>query len=671
MQDLQDALHRLPKVNPSERFIKKSKNRLLYQAELHKNETWFKAFFRRLNAVMPSEAFLTQARLRLIERITTVKPSWVWLALVKRLAASTLVMILAVTATLFFVDGRQIVSAEEATYIEILSGSATVKHADRLIWDEITDQIELAAGDLVKVSTRSEAVIHFFDDSQIRLTENSLLLINNMSISPAYERQGVIEVFLHEGGAWVQTLNVDDGYAGLTIITRDAIAKAVNSTFSVQTGLNTPTILSVFQNKIGLTTLQPDTREAIDTLKVNADNQIKITSSFGSAQKPIITINPITLQDRANKWIENNLQRDQEHLVELRENELQRLRQTAGVLPGSMFYPIKQAKERLKLAFSFGESSIENAQIEIANKRLDEAVLLLQKGDRQKAMESLLAYQGIAREIAEYAKDDQEDQLAITHRLITPYQKTLTASLPTTSVSMVKEALNQTEELLVDDPIKREEIRLENSVERLQDAMALVESGDLDSAKETLVNNELIVTTILNEVESIENDEEKKQLLSSILELRNEELSLIKEIAEDKEILEALDPQFVAILESAEEKAQKEVINTIAYIRPLAPDLIREHKEQQATDGRIQYFVDKINIYKTWQGQKNQINRLLKEQGIEANNIVFLTELRGHVDARMGDYINSKILELESKDRYLKHKIVGQKIGRAIRDREN
>ena len=179
MQDLKDALRRLPKIDPSDKFIKESKNRLMYQAEFQKNEAWFKAFLKRLGVILPSEAFLAQARLRLMERITAVRPSWAWLVFTKRLAASTLVMILAVTATLFFVDGRQIVSAEEATYIEILTGSATVKHADRLIWDEVTNQVELAEGDLIKLAEGSEAIVHFFDDTQVRLAENSLLLISH------------------------------------------------------------------------------------------------------------------------------------------------------------------------------------------------------------------------------------------------------------------------------------------------------------------------------------------------------------------------------------------------------------------------------------------------------------------------------------------------------------
>jgi hypothetical protein len=671
MQDLEKSLSELSKITPSGGFIRKSKTRLLHRIELHENEFRFKSLLARVGIISPSEAFLTQARMRLMERIQIPRPSWAWIIFAKRFAASTLVMTLAVTCTLFFIGGHQTVNASEDTYIEILAGSATVKHADRLIWDEITSQTELAEGDLIKMGKGSEAIIRFFDDSQLRLAENSLLLISKIAVSPAYARQGIIEVSLHEGNAWVQTLNVDDGYAGFTLITRDAIAKVINSTFDVKTGFDSPTVFSVLQNKIELTTLQPDTREAVGSLKVSADNQIKITSGFNSTQKPSVAINPLTSQEKTDKWIERNLQMDRDHLAQLREKELSRLRETVSVLPGNMLYPFKQGLERLKLALSFNEPSVENMQIEIANERLNEAILLLQNGDRQKAMESLMAYQSIARQIAEEVQKNQKSRADVAHRLITPYQKTLIASLPAAPVGIVKEALNQTEELFTNDPIQREKIRLENSVDRLHDVIAFLEAGDLDSAKDSLVNNELIATTILDEAKNIQDAEGKKELLNSILEMRNEELALLNGITNDKASLEERDPRLASMLKDAQEQAQKEVINTIAFIRPLVPELVLEHKQQQAIDGRVQYFVDKIGIYKTWQGQKNQIDRLLKEDSINANNIPFLLKLKGNSDTRMQDYINSKILELESKDRYLKHKIVSHKIDRAMRERDN
>ena len=285
MQNLEDSLRNLPKATPSKRFIAQSKSRLMHQIELQKNESWLSVFLRKLGIVTPSKEFVSQARIRLMHSINRVHQPLVSRILglnnkflfVRRLTASTMVMVLAVTATLFFVEGNQIVSAAEDTYIELISGDVTIKHADNLIWDEVNGHMELTAGDLIRLSNESEAVIHFFDDSELRLTDKSLLLISKLDVSPAYARQGIIEVSLHEGNAWVQTLNVPDGNAGFTMVTRDAIAKTVNATFSASSYLQKPTTFNVYSNKIKLDKLSSDTRIVIDSSKVTANQQVQIS----------------------------------------------------------------------------------------------------------------------------------------------------------------------------------------------------------------------------------------------------------------------------------------------------------------------------------------------------------------------------------------------------------
>ena len=671
MQDLEKALHSLPKINPSKGFIKASKNRLMYQISMNANETWFKAFLKRIGLVSPSASFIAMAKMRLMARINQAKkPAWAWLLFTKRLVASTLVMVIAVTATLFFVDGRQIVSASEETYVEIISGTATVKHADLLIWDDITSQTELAAGDLIKLAPGSEAVVHFFDDTQVRLSENSSLLISQLAISPAYARQGIIEVSLHEGNAWVQTLNVEDGYSGFTLVTRDAIATALNSTFSVNTGAQDSTVIGVYQNKVQVQTLQPDTRKAVDTFKINSGNKVTISGKFNTSLRPKFEVSGLNDQEESSVWVQNNIVKDRDHLAQLRESEYNRLKQSTGVLPGNMLYPLKQAKERLMLVFSFNDSSVSATKIEIANRRLNEAIVLLQQGERQEAYKALMAYQSISRQIIEEAASSDINTETIERQLVTPYQKALVASFSNEQIGMVKEALNQTEEMLVEDPIEREEIRLQNSVDRLKDIAILIETGDFEGAKEALVNHELVTESILAEAENVENTEARKEVFNSILELRNEELAMLQAINTSSESLGDIDSQLVAMLDSAEKQAQEKITETIAFIQPLIPELIKENKERKVVDSRIEYFVEKIGIYKTWQGQKNQINRLLTEQGFKANNIAFLTELRGHLDTRAGDYLNIKILELQRKASYQKNKLIQQKIDRSIRERD-
>lgn len=669
MDKLNKQLRKLSRIEPSKGFIKASKNRLMQQIILHQNESWFKAFLKKLGKISMPQDFMPLARMRLIHRITRAQqPIKVplrgmarFLMYTKRTVASTLVMLIAVTATLFFVEGNTVVEASDDSYLEIISGTASIKHADLIVWEDIHGLIEVQAGDLIKVEEGSEAVIHFFDDTELRLGENSLFLITQLIVSPAFGRQAIIEVSLHEGQAWVQTLNVEDGYAGFTLHTRDAILKTLNGTFNVTVQPDAPTSIFVFNNKVELTSLIAETRQAVDTLKLSADEKATIHTASG---KPIVTTDVLSQQDRSTTWVQNNLYRDSEHLTILRENGINRLTLMAGTLPGQMLYPIKQAKERLKLALS-SDSDLD-IQIEIANRRLNEAIVLFEVGDQQKGREALMAYQNIARKIAEISGAEQ-----LVSKLIIPHQKALAAELPNdASTGLVKEALHKTAEILADNPIELERIRLASSVQRLQDVTALVGEGALGIAKERLASHRLATSDALAAAEAIEDEELKKTILQEVLELRQEELTLLTKLSEQLGEGNDQTSDLVAMIASASEAAKENVEITLAAALLLLPELQEFVAEPSVFDIKMAALIDKIYIYNSWVGQQNQIERLLKNELGNPGSIDYLLSVRDNLEGRAYDYLNVRILQLQKKAAFQKHKAMQRKIERAKRLRE-
>jgi len=631
------------------------------QIEYSSSESVLKAFLRKCGVISPSRDFVAQAKARLMDKIIEVRqPIFGWLGLAKQVFASILVMSIAVTSTLFFVDGGQIVSASQETYLEVFGGEVTIKHADQLTWDLVFDRTELAAGDIIRLRDGANATVHFFDDTELRLSENSTLLLSQLAISPGYARQGIIEASLHQGSAWVQTLNVDDDYAGFVLTTRDSIFKALHSSFEVQSRLNEPTSARVFSNNVELTVLNPVTREVVTSLKLK-EGQKSVMSLSSAAAK----ITNIDAQDRADSWVQENLKKDHSHLSVLRQRDMEMLRLAAGTLPGDILYPVKQAKERLKLAFTDKEN-LTDAQIEVANIRLNEAMVLLENNDRQKALGSLMAYQSIARKLAEESKNDNVARKIVSNKLLTNHQKVLVASLPTAvPVGMIKETLNNTEELLTLEPIEKERIRLKNSVNRLKDIASLVEVGDLNAAKEALTSHKLVVTAILDEATQIENDDEKRTVLDSILELRQEELALIDSVSSRLNSYESADPQLVAMLESTTLETRAEMDKTLAFIKPLLPEVVQVYQEPpSALQKKAQEFSDKINIYKSWRGQKNQIARLLKDQSDSVSDVEFMTEVRDQLSGRARDMVNMEILKLRREERLEKHKEIKRRMDR-------
>lgn len=672
MDNLEVKLRNLSKIEPSKGFIRASKNRLMQQIELQQQESWFKSFLRKIGIVQPNASFLSQARLRLMHRINEIpQPIKIplqgfarTLIFIKRAVASTMVMILAVTSTLFFVEGQTVVEASDDSYLEVLSGIVSVKHADFLLWEDINGQIEIQSGDLIKVGEGSQALVHFFDDTELRLNENTTFLISQLAISPNYSRQGIIEVALHEGSAWVQTLNVDDDYAGFVMSTRDAMIQTLNSTFSVSTDLKKAATVMVLNNKISLTSLKQDTREAVETVKVVANERAEIGITGGRVN-PVIAISPVTEQDLANEWVQFNLNLDHEHLTQLREKGIERLTQMAGTLPGQMLYPIKQAKERLRLLVTGQDGQI-NAQIEIANNRLNEAIVLLEKGNTQKGREALIAYQSMARQIAQ-----ENEKNEVVTKLLLPHKKALASDLSKdVNVGLVKETLHETAEILAENPVELEKVRLVNSVERLRDILDLVEMADFVAARDRLVSHQLVGGDVLSAIEGLD-QEAQKEVIQEVLELRQEELALLDVISRSMSAISNSDEQLVAMLESATQSAEESVDATIAFATPLIPELIAEVTAQPSeNDLKIAELVDRIQIYSTFDGQQNQIERLLKYELENPASIPFLAQLQSSLEGRAKDYLGIRILQLQNKADLQKHKAMQRKIERAQRLRE-
>lgn len=673
MDELKTALKSLSKIEPENGFIKASKSRLMQQITTSKQTDWLENTLTQAARVNPGAFFVRQARARLMHRIKYLpqaqkKPLYrlfYSFNFLRKAAASSLVMLLAVTSTLFFVEGNTTVEASDDSYLEVLYGTVSIKHPDLIVWEKVNGQIEIQEGDVIRVKEGSEAVIHFFDDTQLRLSEGSTMLVTQLDASPAYQGQGMIEVSLHEGQSWAQTMNVEDGYAGLIVSTRDAAIKALNATFNVSVEEKDETIVAVHTGKTEIATLDEQTRQELSQSKLSAQEKASIYKRPN--REPVYSARDLTEQDKATAWVQGNLLRDREHQKNLRERGYDRLSLVAGTLPGQMLYPIKQAKERMKLALS-GENEALNVKIEIANNRLNEAIVLLEKGETLKGQEALIAYQALAREIIE-ARETED----VAHQLITPHKKVLNARVPNTSATgLVKETLSKTAEILAENPLELEKIRLNNSITRLEDIMELVQSGETDAAKARLTDYRLSQSEVLVALETLEDEEVKEEVLKEVLELREEEFALLEMTAAQVELMASAEDDLIAMVATASDEADKKLKETLAAAAPLLPEEpeVIEVREPTKEELKAAEIADKVNIYKTFDGQKNQIERLLKNELKNPSALGQLGLIRDQLNGRAKSYLSSRMLQLKNLEEERKHKAVQRKIQRSQRLRE-
>lgn len=675
MNELEKLLHSLEKPEPRSAFFRVSKKQLIHRIEFFEKESWFTRLIAKFPITQPSQNYVQTARLRLINRINEAKrPVLSGFNLFKRLAASTLVMTIAVTTTLFFIGGKQPVSASEFTYLQVLNGSATVKHADKLIWDVITGQTELAAGDLIQVSGNGSALVHFFDDSELRLGSDSLLLLSRLDISPGYARQGIIEASLHRGKAWVQTLNVDDGHASFTLVTPDAVLSSVNASFDVETDLVQPTVVRSFRYGVSVRALNRESRALYATGRLNAYQKVTLnpehSSVYMTALDQTASIQDFSDEDRTETWVAENLAADREHLVTLSGRELLSLKNSAGTLPGDVFYPIKRARERLGLLLSFNQADQEKAQMDIANNRLSEAVVLIQNGETEKARTALAEYQSIVRDIAEKPTSTPEERGELAATVVAVHQKALVATLPVESeISIVKQALDETKQLLAEDPIQKAEIRLNNSLESLVHIQDYVASGDLQAARIALQAHENLASSIIADIGPFADQDQEKAFYSNLLEVQYQERRALAEISRalgDQPETEGI----LDLVKTADQNLDDGIKLAAATVRPLLPDIALAKAVVLPKDEKVHEFVNKVNIYSTFQGQKNQLSRLFSLYPQYSGDMEFLLKLRDRLDVRTADLINARILDLQRADKEQKSKEVKRKIDRAKQNLE-
>lgn len=676
MQDLERQLRGLKKPEPSAKFCRDAKSRLMHKIILQERESWLVKLLKKMTPVNPSSHFVHSARIRLLQRISVAKqPVLGWFIFAKRLMASTLVMTLAVTTTLFFIGGKQPVSAAENTYLEILSGSVSVKHADRLVWDTIVDQIELSSGDLIQVGDEGSAVLHFFDDSELRLSENSLLLLSRLEISPGYPRQGIIEASLRNGRAWVQTLNVDDGYADFSLITPDAIISTQKASYDVEARLFNPTVLRVFKYGVDVQVLQQESRDVVATGKLNSLQKTILKATRANQKSNQLSDYAVLLDldefDHEDEWVLQNLTLDRDHLTELRDREIIALRSVAGSLPGDVFYPVARAAERLSLVWHFGQEGQAEAQVKMANRRLQESIILIEQGDMDKARLALMEYQTIVRQLAQEKEQKVAGHDQLANRVITTHQKTLIAALPGDSqIGIVKQALDEAAELLAEDSTHRTEIRFQNVLDSLIHVQDYVDSGDLEAAKTVLADHEVASAILLNEANDFKSDDEKKAFYENILDIQQEEQRLLAEIARRLAQKNAEDTHLAILIKNADKNLDNNIRLTASLVRPLMPDITLHEVVRLPIDEKVHEFVEKVNIYNSDTGQKNQIARLLNSHPQYARDMEFLTKVRAKLDPRAKDIINIHILQLKRQLTESKSKRVEVKIKRAMDLRE-
>jgi hypothetical protein len=251
--------------------------------------------------------------------------------------------------------------------------------------------------------------------------------------------------------------------------------------------------------------------------------------------------------------------------------------------------------------------------------------------------------------------------------LVAAHRKALVAVLPS-DVQIVNSALDRTEELLANDPVTLAQVRLQNSLGELTHAYDSVLSGDLTTAQAMLASHKPIADDLLGDT-SLMTQEQQKSLYSNLLEAQYEEKKLFADISHELATRNA-GQDLIVLAQDQATSLEGAIRETVDTIRPAMPEVVLAQAAAFTKTQKAKEFARKVSIYTTWQGQKNQVKRLISKYPEYTYDEDFWAKVRDNLDGTAKVVIQSRLDDLQNQDLITKGKEIKQKIDQAVRLRE-
>lgn len=375
------------------------------------------------------------------------------------------------------------------------------------------DGFVLAEGDKIHTGYDSSATVIFMDDTVSRLGFESKL---NLSRLFSEEVTGGTEVVLGvaEGRVWSRVSSLISG--SFSVATLHTVTKAErNATFDVNVDTEDKVSISVIENfvDVELSSYSP----AVNTTVTEGESLIVQNRR-----------NTIVGLDEKDGWLRMNMSKDEFESQLLAQEDVSNLEEVVGALPTDKLYGVKTFKENLGVVLSINQREKLATQLAIAEKRLAEAEVLLNKGLSGSAEEVLREYKQIMLDTTrEYDSligiADIEAEL---DAMILRDKRRYYTTLPGSSLYEVKEVVKEVEFLLANDRIRANQIALHNASDDLYQVFDLLGHGGQTIAEVSISDYPTVLENTFRDLE-IYSQEDKDSYIRAAFETGLSDLKTI------------------------------------------------------------------------------------------------------------------------------------------------
>lgn len=473
--------------------------------------------------VEPSKTFTVHSRQSVIDSLT-FRDQRIWmqdlvrdLLASRRMWATVTACFVLVAATMGYVMQMPQVEAAKVSAVDSYRGTVVVERGE--------DVLSLAAGMLIQegdtVITEGDGWVDlvFVDDSLVTLGPETSVAVSKLWVDPQNEANTSVSLAVEEGRIWSKVMNLSPDHSLFTVMAGD-------STFSVDRKAafdvvvnETSTEFRVFSQLVDFHVVEGDTvRDG--TLGESLAMQLH------DGDMTIFKMEPVDELKNQDVWVQTNLDNNEKYVNRLQAFYEERATQKAGVLPGEALYFLERSGEKVRLMLTFGDEAWSDLHRVMAENRFSEATVLLAQGNDVAAEKALDDYQETLVNLAERGVGHENRARAV----LDESKKMVDGVGFAGSFQNVRDVVEETSSLVVNDAAEREVIQLETAADRLGLAMELLDIGAYDLAFQALSDYQVGLNEVIEGLPSLE-FEARKQVVLQILDQKLHDLQMIKLIS--------------------------------------------------------------------------------------------------------------------------------------------
>lgn len=575
-------------------FRKKLKDRLIQEFSIPKNtDKWLEEGGSLLS---PRTEFATHLRYRLMQSPIlapkTRKIPRFWRrflpqpppsSFVRRIISVTTALSLFVSAFFFGLSGTS--QASSKSFIAAFTGTIKINHGHGEDIAVSGNDTPIFSGTIISTEEHSFATLEFFEDSVLRMDEDTTVSIFRLDENPLRNDLGNVEVELLSGRVWIKTFAADDKYSRFLLKTSGEIAPLAGSAIDVERK-GAKTIVRSWSRSA---------RISVDMSEMVLAEGREAGILLGNISDPA----PLLEEESSASWVLANKTED-EHLLSVfaQQKMLERQQEMK-----------KEREEIQKQFFLMGkeEASDDILQLEsVFFKGLDHI-----SAEDLNPKDAMNPFFIMAQEA--WKKYPHE-----TETLLASLEKTLQPILQNSPLFAAKEIIDTLQTSFAEQPeVVQETLR----TRQLWEAKTLADSGNIVLAEAIL--EETSDTNIGIGISSPE-------VATEILDQRQEQMVAVG----------AMEKTDISrnILEETEDTL---VEKTTKLVRPHFPSGDQISEAEQARD-----IVLRMKKYSNERGQENTLRAHLRYIEDKPENIGLLQELRTRVPENLQNEVDEKIVSV-------------------------